>query len=69
MIDEEVQAVILAILVVASAFAASQLYLKGRAIEPLLELDLLGPKIADALMRPSPVTRVATELYRLTRGQ
>lgn len=40
--NEEVWAVILAIMVVASVFAVSQAYLAGRVVEPFSELGLLG---------------------------
>lgn len=43
MIDEEVKAVVLAIIVVAGIFAASQTMLAGRVVEPFSELGLLGP--------------------------
>lgn len=48
-IDEEVMAVILAVLVVAGAFACSQAFLANRAVEPFSELGILGPnmKIGD----------------------
>lgn len=45
MIDEEVTAVVLAIIVVAGTFAASQALLAGRVVEPFSELGLLGPKM------------------------
>jgi len=49
LLSEEVWAVVLAIIVVASVFAFSQAYLAGRVIEPFSELGVLGPhaKIAD----------------------
>ncbi len=49
MLDEEVQAVILAIVVVAAVFAISQYLAAGRVVEPFSELGLLGPnkKIGD----------------------
>lgn len=62
MIDEEVQAVILAILVVAGAFAASQLYLRGRVIEPFSELGLLGPKMK---IGDYPKVVLVNETFRL----
>ncbi len=48
-VDEEVWAVILAIIVVGGVFAVSQAYLSGRVIEPFSELGLLGKnmKIGD----------------------
>lgn len=45
MIDEEVSAVVLAIIVVTSVFASSQLLLSGRVAEPFSELGILGPKM------------------------
>ena len=44
LISEEVWAVILAVIVVASVFAISQLYIAGRVIEPFSELGILGSK-------------------------
>lgn len=41
-LDEEVWAVILAIIVVGGVFAVSQAYLSGRVVEPFSELGLLG---------------------------
>ncbi len=48
-LDEEVWAVILAIIVVGGVFAVSQAYLSGRVVEPFSELGLLGKnmKIGD----------------------
>ncbi len=48
-IDEEVWAVVLAITVVIAVFAASQILLAGRVVEPFSELGLLGEnmKIGD----------------------
>jgi len=45
MIDEEVKAVILAIIVVASVFAISQIYISGRVVEPFSELGILGSRM------------------------
>lgn len=49
MIDEEVQAVVLAVIVVIGAFSVSQAFLAGRVVEPFSELAILGPnqKIGD----------------------
>ncbi|MEM3437497.1 MAG: DUF1616 domain-containing protein [Nitrososphaerales archaeon] len=49
MIDEEVQAVVLAIIVVIGAFSVSQAFIAGRVVEPFSELAILGPnkKIGD----------------------
>ena len=49
MIDEEVQAVALAVIVVIGAFSISQAFLAGRVVEPFSELAILGPnqKIGD----------------------
>ena len=49
MIDDEVKAVVLAIIVVVGVFAASQTIYAGRVVEPFSELGLLGPnkKIGD----------------------
>ena len=44
MIDEEVKAVILAIVIVAGVFAVAQLAMAGRTVEPFSALGLLGPK-------------------------
>ncbi len=48
-LDEEVWAVILAVIVVGGVFAVSQAYLSGRVVEPFSELGLLGKnmKIGD----------------------
>lgn len=48
-LDEEVLAVLVAIVIVAGVFAAVQLFNVGRVVEPFSELGLLGPggKIAD----------------------
>lgn len=45
MIDDEVKAVILAVIIVGGVFAISQAALSGRVIEPFSELGLLGPKM------------------------
>jgi len=45
MIDDEVKAVILAIIVVAGVFAIGQLVGAGRVAEPFSALGLLGPKM------------------------
>ena len=49
LLSEEVWAVILAVIVVASVFAASQALLSKRVVEPFSELGVLGPtkKIGD----------------------
>lgn len=44
-IDEEVAAVILAIIIVAMVFAYTQLLLKDRIIEPFSAIGLLGPEM------------------------
>ncbi len=44
MIDEEVSAVVLAIIVVAGVFAFSQFLFSKRVVEPFSELGVLGPK-------------------------
>ena len=57
-LDEEVLAVIVAIVIVASVFAVAQLINSGRVAEPFSELGILGPemKIGDypkeAISRP-----------------
>jgi len=43
-LDEEVRAVIAAIVIVAVVFAVSQAVLAGRVVEPFSELGVLGPK-------------------------
>jgi len=45
MLDDEVKAVILAIIVVAGVFAAAQALREGAVVEPFSELGLLGPKM------------------------
>ncbi|MCD6235469.1 MAG: DUF1616 domain-containing protein [Thaumarchaeota archaeon] len=49
MIDDEVKAVVLAIIIVAGVFAVAQLATSGRVVEPFSALGLLGPekKIGD----------------------
>ena len=49
MIDEEVTAVVLAIIVVFGVFSVSQVFLAGGVVEPFSELAILGPnqKIGD----------------------
>lgn len=49
MVDEEVTAVILAVLVVVGVFAVSKTVFAGRVVEPFSELAVLGPnkKIGD----------------------
>jgi len=49
LVDEEVFAVVLAILVVVSVFAVAQTFFAGRVVEPFSELGVLGPymKIGD----------------------
>lgn len=49
LIDEEVLAVVLAIILVSGVFTVSQAFLSGRVTEPFSELAILGPemKIAD----------------------
>lgn len=44
MIDEEVKAVVSAIIIVALVFAVSQMFLAERIVEPFSEIGLLGPK-------------------------
>jgi len=44
-IDEEVWAVILAIIVVSAVFAISQICISGRVVEPFSELGILGSKM------------------------
>lgn len=44
-IDEEVMAVILVVLVVVGVFAGSQTIFAGRVVEPFSELGVLGPKM------------------------
>lgn len=62
MIDEEVTAVIIAIILVAGIFGASQLLTQGRVVEPFSELGLLGPemKIGDY-----PKTVLVNESFKL----
>ncbi len=43
--DEEVSAVVLAVVVVAGVFASSQFFLSNRAVEPFSELGVLGPEM------------------------
>lgn len=43
MLDEEVVAVVLAVLIVTAVFAVSQAMTAGRVVEPFSELGLLGP--------------------------
>lgn len=45
MIDDEVKAVVLAIIIVAGALAAAQLVAAGRVVEPFSALGLLGPEM------------------------
>ncbi len=45
MIDDEVKAVILAIIIVAGALTIAQLVAAGRVVEPFSALGLLGPKM------------------------
>lgn len=45
MLDEEVKAVVLAIIVVASVFAVAQAMRAGTVVEPFSALGLLGPKM------------------------
>ena len=49
LVDEEVFAVVLAILVVVGVFAVAQVFFAGRIVEPFSELGVLGPhmKIGD----------------------
>ena len=49
LVDEEVLAVVLAILVVVCVFAVAQVFFAGRVVEPFSELGILGPymKIGD----------------------
>ena len=49
LVDEEVLAVVLAILVVVGVFAVAQVFFAGRVVEPFSELGILGPymKIGD----------------------
>ncbi|MCP8306169.1 MAG: DUF1616 domain-containing protein, partial [archaeon] len=49
MIDEEVSAVVLAVIVVIGIFSVSQAFLAGGVVEPFSELAVLGPnqKIGD----------------------
>ena len=49
LIDEEVTAVALAVIVVIGAFSVSQAFLAGKVVEPFSELAVLGPnqKIGD----------------------
>lgn len=44
-IDPEVLAVILALIVVIGVFAVAQVYVSGRVVEPFSEIGLLGPKM------------------------
>ena len=44
-IDPEVSAVILALIVVIGVFAIAQVYVSGRVVEPFSEIGLLGPKM------------------------
>ena len=45
MIDDEVKAVVLAIIIVAGVFSVAQLMTAGRVVEPFSALGLLGPKM------------------------
>jgi uncharacterized membrane protein len=49
LIDEEVKAVVLALIFVIGAFSVSQAFLAGRVVEPFSEIAILGPnqKIGD----------------------
>ncbi len=62
MVDEEVAAIILAIVVVAGILAATQAFTAGRVIEPFSEIAILGPnmKLADY-----PSTVLVNESFRL----
>ncbi len=62
MIDEEVMAVVLAVIVVVGVFGVSQTIFAGRVVEPFSELAVLGPgkKIGDY-----PRTVVAGEAFQL----
>ena len=45
LIDEEVKAVILAIIIVVGVFSIAQLIASGRVVEPFSAIGLLGPKM------------------------
>lgn len=62
MIDEEVAAVILAIIVVGGVFAFSQVFMAGRVVEPFSEFGVLGSrmKIGDY-----PRTVLVNDTFRL----
>ena len=62
MMDEEVFAVLLAIVVVASVFALAQMLTAGRVVEPFSELGLLGPR---AKIGDYPRELVTGERFRL----
>jgi uncharacterized membrane protein len=45
LIDEEVMAVVLAVIIVVAIFAGSQLFFAGGVVEPFSELAILGPEM------------------------
>ncbi|MCD6312808.1 MAG: DUF1616 domain-containing protein [Thaumarchaeota archaeon] len=63
MIDEEVKAVVLAIVIVAGVFSIAQLVSSGRVVEPFSALGLLGPKMKIGDYPKSVLVNQTIDLY------
>jgi len=62
LIDEEVAAVVLAVIIVASVFTISQAFLAGRVVEPFSAFGVLGAKMK---IGDYPKTVLTNESFRL----